>query len=158
MNNVLFICGEGGHFEQMKRLINHLEVNDSSLYFIVDRVGLSDKIYKKSKEFFFPALRDKHRFKLLSSIYNFFLHFYISYKIFKKINFSVVISTGPGIAIVPSLVAKLFGVKVIFIETWSRFHTKSYTGRFMYHFSDVFYVQNHELLVLYPNSIYSGRL
>ena len=76
----------------------------------------------------------------------------------KKYNVLAVVSTGPGIAIVVSLFFKIFLVKIIFIETWSRFNTKSLTGTIMYKISNKFYIQNKSLQSIYPNSIYSGLL
>lgn len=81
-----------------------------------------------------------------------------TFRLLRKHKFKVIISTGPGIAISAGIAAKLFRVKIIHIETWSRFYSKSFTGRIMYKLADKFYVQNEELLKIYPKAIYSGRL
>ena len=69
-----------------------------------------------------------------------------------------VISTGPGPAVPASLLAKLLGVKVIYIETGSRVFTLSASGKILYRFADLFFVQWPELLSLCPKAIYAGRL
>ena len=51
---------------------------------------------------------------------------------------SAIISTGPGLVVLPALLIRLTGGVVIHIETWSRFETASLTGRVMYHLSSVF--------------------
>jgi UDP-N-acetylglucosamine:LPS N-acetylglucosamine transferase len=80
-------------------------------------------------------------------------------KINQKHSVKAVISTGPGISILTALFFKLFTkAKVIHVETWSRFYSKSLTGRILYRLSDFFFVQNEELLKLYPKAIYRGRL
>ncbi|MGL6434179.1 PssD/Cps14F family polysaccharide biosynthesis glycosyltransferase [Aeromonas caviae] len=76
----------------------------------------------------------------------------------KKYKFRAVITTGPGVGIISSIILKFFGSKVIHVETWSRFNTYSFTGRVMYKIADKFYVQNKSLLKLYPKAIYSGKL
>ncbi|MGE3591200.1 MAG: PssD/Cps14F family polysaccharide biosynthesis glycosyltransferase [Arcobacter sp.] len=74
-------------------------------------------------------------------------------------NIRLVITTGPGIGVLAGLYFKWFSsARIIHIETWSRFYSKSLTGRVMYHIADDFLVQNEELLELYPKAIYKGRL
>jgi UDP-N-acetylglucosamine:LPS N-acetylglucosamine transferase len=69
-----------------------------------------------------------------------------------------VISTGPGPAVPASLLAKLFGIKVIFIETGSRVFALSSSGKILYRFADLFFVQWPELLACCPKAIFAGRL
>jgi len=54
--------------------------------------------------------------------------------------------------------AKLLRSKVIFIETGSRIHALSTTGRIVYRFADLFFVQWQELMRVCPLAIYAGRL
>ena len=61
-------------------------------------------------------------------------------------------------AVVPSIIFRLLGKKVVYIESWSRFYTASATGIFMYRIANQFYVQNEPMLKRYPKAIYSGRL
>ncbi|MTI25930.1 polysaccharide biosynthesis protein, partial [Fulvivirga kasyanovii] len=75
-----------------------------------------------------------------------------------KHRFKYVISTGPGISIFFCILFKLMGKKIIHLETWSRFYSKSNTGRWMYHIADYFYIQNESLKTIYPKAIYVGRL
>ena len=68
------------------------------------------------------------------------------------------ISTGPGSVIFPAILCKMLHKKVVYIETNSRFNIKSFTGKIMYYLANKFYVQNSELLTLYPNAIYAGKI
>lgn len=70
----------------------------------------------------------------------------------------VVLSTGSGIAIPFCMLAKLFGARLIFIETGARVVSPSRTGKFMYRYADEFYVQWPRLLAQYPAARYEGRL
>ncbi|WP_460478105.1 PssD/Cps14F family polysaccharide biosynthesis glycosyltransferase [Bowmanella dokdonensis] len=75
-----------------------------------------------------------------------------------RLDCRILISTGPGIAIVPALMFRLMGRQVIHVETWSRFNTCSFSGKVMYRLSTKFYVQNKEQLRRYPKAVWSGRL
>jgi UDP-N-acetylglucosamine:LPS N-acetylglucosamine transferase len=69
-----------------------------------------------------------------------------------------IISAGPGPAVPASLLAKLLGIRVIYIETGSRIFSLSSSGKILYRFADLFFVQWPELLPLCPKAIYAGRL
>jgi beta-1,4-N-acetylglucosaminyltransferase len=69
-----------------------------------------------------------------------------------------IVSTGPGVAVPACILAKLCGIKVIYIETGSRVFALSSSGRILYRFADLFLVQWPELLSAYPKAIYEGRL
>lgn len=71
----------------------------------------------------------------------------------------LIVSTGAEIAIPVFLVAKVFGVKTMFIETCARIYKPSGTGRIAYPFSDYFFVQWRELLQHYGRKArYEGGL
>jgi len=70
-----------------------------------------------------------------------------------------VITTGPALAVPVSLVAKLLGVRIFFIETGSRIHRLSATGRIMRYLADLFFVQWEDLLPAAPRRArFAGRL
>ena len=53
---------------------------------------------------------------------------------------------------------RLFGRKVIYIETIANIHTPSVSGKLMYKIANEFYIQWEELLEVYPNAIVGGCL
>lgn len=153
---VFLIAGEGGHYEQARRLYSNM-ANDLPNEIIVLTDVLNKKINPELTHFELGNFRGKDGFTLME----FTLHLKSIYSVIKPLisgNEISVISTGPGIAIVPSLIVKFFGGKIVHVETWSRFYSKSGAGKIMYHLADKFYVQNKELLELYPKAVYSGRL
>jgi len=156
MSEVLFIFGEGGHCAQMKRLAAELSLENTEIVALVDKENISAFFTKK--EYVTKSLRSKHNNTPLSYLSNFNFNLKLISRLLMKHKFSTVVSTGPGICLIPSLMFRLFGKKVVFIETWSRFNTKSFTGKCMYYIATHFYVQNKSLLMLYPKAIYSGRL
>jgi len=153
---IVLVAGEGGHFEQSKRL--YFKMREKMLG---DVIVLTDTINKKiSPEILHYELGDL-RGKDGFNLHGFIRHIKNIYRIVMPIisnNDVSLISTGPGIAIFPALLVKLTGGKVVHIETWSRFSSKSGAGRIMYLIADRFYIQNKELSEVYPKAIFAGRL
>lgn len=157
---ILLVYGSGGHNEQMKRLYNKLLVKNNNLEFISIcdndvKNKLTTKVYtitSVTDKFSYINLALKLPLKIISIVK-------VLNQIKNENEIDYIISSGPGIAIIVSLFFKFFTkTKIIHIETWSRFYSKSLTGRFMYYIANDFFVQNQELLKLYPNAKYKGRL
>lgn len=71
----------------------------------------------------------------------------------------VVISTGAGIAIPTMLIAKkVFGAKLIYVESAASVVEPTKTGKLMYKYSDLFLIQWESLLGFFPNAKYVGVL
>jgi beta-1,4-N-acetylglucosaminyltransferase len=71
----------------------------------------------------------------------------------------VIISTGSEIAIPVFLMAKLFRLHTVFIETITRVDRPSLTAKMLYPFADKFYVQNQESLKYFgPKAEYHGGI
>ena len=70
----------------------------------------------------------------------------------------VVITTGAGIVVFFCVFAKLFGAKLIFIESMARIKSPTLTARMLYPFADLFLVQWPGLLKFFPKAKYLGRL
>lgn len=154
---VLLVYGEGGHEAQMNRLATGLSVVSPQ-----DFIALTDsyKHYDWCDNYFLVnEVRDKHRRQWFAPIFNISRIINQLFTIRRQFKVVTVISSGPGVSFVAALFFKLFGgARVIHVETWSRFYSRSLTGRMMYWIADIFYIQNRELASLYPKAIYSGRL
>lgn len=70
----------------------------------------------------------------------------------------IVISTGAGVVVFFCVFAKLFGAKLIFIESMAGVERPTLTARMLYPFSDLFIVQWEGLLKYFPKAKYMGRL
>lgn len=158
---VLFIYGSGGHKEQMKRLYNTLSNDFKSCE--ITSIGFSEVGYALPdfdiNYSFFP-FRDKVSYikTIVLLPQTFFKLIFTCFKIFSIYKCDVLISTGPGLVLIPSLIYRMFNKKVLFLETWSRFYSKSATGKLMYKIASNFYIQNKELETLYEKAEYVGRL
>lgn len=150
-DSVVFIYGSGGHREQMRRIVCHFKTEpDLSL------ISIHDKNVKESLTILTNENLEikKELWLIFKFPVAFVLAIYHCLKIKTNYRVKAAICTGPGIGIVYLLVFKLFFVKTIFLESWSRFHTKSFTGKIVYPIVDVFIVQNKECIKNYPKAIY----
>ena len=71
---------------------------------------------------------------------------------------SIVITTGAGASYPTCRFAKIFGGKVIYIESFAKLNNESVTGRMVYPFADKFFVQWPEMLSVYPRAEYHGTV
>jgi len=70
----------------------------------------------------------------------------------------LVISTGAGIAVPGFLMAKLLGIRTIFVESYARVESLSLAGRICYHLSNLFLVQHAGLAHQRSRAVYVGSL
>ena len=77
---------------------------------------------------------------------------------FWKIKPDVIISTGAHTAVPMCYIAKLFGKKVIFIESFAKTSTPTLSGRMIYPISDLFIVQWEGMKEHYPKAVYGGSI
>ncbi|OKH21805.1 PssD/Cps14F family polysaccharide biosynthesis glycosyltransferase [Chroogloeocystis siderophila] len=68
----------------------------------------------------------------------------------------LVISTGASLAVPFILASKGFGIKTMFIESITRAHELSLSGKLVYNLVDEFYVQWPECVQRYPKAQYKG--
>ena len=95
-------------------------------------------------------------FDLYYLCYHQLLLFYYLLFYFLKYFPKVIISTGVHSTIPLCVFGRLFGRKVIYIETIANINTPSMTGKMMYYIATDFYVQWEELLEVYPKAKFGG--
>ena len=86
------------------------------------------------------------------------LNFFISLTIFIKIRPDIVVTTGAHTAVLMCYIAKLFGKKVIWIETFANKNSKTLAGRLVYPIADTFVVQWEEMKKIYKKAVYWGSI
>lgn len=159
-NVIVLIAGSGGHLEQMKRLSKLIEIDDypDSVIFFTEK-GVENTIRGVKNIYLFPL---RNKYSNLKSIITFpfviIQHIFCSIVTANKYNIRICITSGPGIAIIPMMIFKVLGSKIIFIESWSKFQSLTFTGKIISKFADKVYVQNIELMKFSKKAIYSGRL
>ncbi len=158
---ILIVYGVGGHKEQMKRLLGLLDIKNRTgnvkVVALCEKNAFLEGIDECNE---IPDMRNKyHKSMVFIDVpRSSFISMLMVFKILKKYNIDYMISSGPGLVLPVAIIFRILNKKIIFLETWSRFKTRSLTGNIMYKISDKFYVQNKSLLELYENAIYSGKL
>ena len=150
---VLFISSTGGHLSELLQLSPLFEKYDYNIITEKDKTNeYLKQIYGKKIHFLPYGTRSKifsyifkYLFVCIKTVYYYF-----------KLRPKVIITTGTHTAGPMCILGKIFGSKIIFIETFANSKTKSKTGSIVYKFADLFIVQWKEMLELYPNAIYGG--
>ena len=75
-----------------------------------------------------------------------------------KLRPKYIITTGTHTAVPMCYIGKLFGSKIIFIETFANKNTKTLSGKLIYPIANLFLVQWEEMLKLYPKAIFGGSI
>ena len=89
-------------------------------------------------------------------VFKFIYNCFKSLILYTYIDPSVIVTTGTHTAVPICYIGKLFGSKIIYIETFANSKTKTLAGRLVYPISNTFIVQWESMLELYPKAIYGG--
>lgn len=148
---IIFAASSGGHLEQLLMLKPLMEKYDS--VFVTEKTEY--EMGKTGvKTYYLSQINRKELLFLPKLIGNAFRSLGIVIKERPK----VMITTGV-LAIIPmALLVKLFGGKLIYLESFAKVTSKTLSGKLLYRFADQFYVQWEEMLKLYPNAIYKGGI
>ena len=155
---LLIVLGSGGHTKEMVRLVELLGPTFEYCYLVSSdddlsqlKIRVSGPVYAvirpRWKDTPLPMVVLRTMWSTLQSL-----------AALIRTRPHAIISAGPGPAVPASLLAKLLGIKVIYIETGSRVFAPSSSGRILHRFADLFFVQWPELLSHCPKGIYAGRL
>jgi len=155
---LLVALGEGGHTKEMITLVDMLGDDIAYGYMIVEDDEVSEaKIRRPGPIYRVRRPRDKEH-HLLKDMLKTVQGIWEASRVLRAYRPDAVISTGPSIAVPVCSLARLKGIKVIFVETGSRVTALSTTGRIMYRVAHLFFVQWPGLLERYPKAIFAGRL
>ena len=156
MKKVLFISSTGGHLEELTQLKDMFKKYD--YYIVTEKTKSNLKLKEKYPQRVSFLVYGSYTTFLKKVIYPFklLINCFLSLFIFIKIRPKYIVSTGAHTAGPMCCIGKLFGSKIIFIETFANSKTKSKTGNLVYKFADLFIVQWEEMLELYPNAVYGG--
>ena len=148
---ICLAASSGGHLEQIKMLAPLKEKYD--MFLVTEGTNAADKgpypkVYK---------LKQVNRREVMFPLYMLY-NTVKSLRILSKEDPDLIISTGV-LAVVPlCILAKLKRKKLIYIESFAKITSGTLTGKILYRFADVFFVQWEEMKDVYPNSIYAGGI
>lgn len=153
MKKVMFISSEGGHLHELTQL--NIESYDYSI--VTEKTestkGLKEKYGERVNYLAYGTRKNpfKYFFVLLYNLFK-------SLSLYIKIRPQVVVTTGTHTAVEMCYIAKMFGTKVIWIETFANRHSKTLAGKLVYPIADTFVVQWEEMKELYPKAVYWGSI
>lgn len=153
MKKVLFVASTGGHLNELMQLEKMFNKYEYHLITEKTKSNLSlKKIYNKKIKFLVYGTKDHmltYPFKLL---YNCFKSLFL----YLKIHPDYIVTTGVHTAAALCCLGKLFGSRIIYIESFANINTKTITGRCLYPISDKFIIQWESMKKLYPEATFGG--
>ena len=151
MKKVMFISSEGGHFDEMQQL-DFKKYN----YSIVTEKTSSTKGFKKIYNKKIHYLLYGTRKTPVRYAFIFIINIFISLYLFFRIRPNVIVTTGTHTAVPMCYIGRLFGRKIIWIETFANKESKTLAGKLVYPIANTFVVQWEEMKKLYPKAEYWG--
>ena len=148
---ICFAASSGGHYEQLMMLKPLMEKYDS--FILTEKTQYGAEVAGE-KTYYLKQVNRKEKTFLLRMLQNAFLTF----GIFLKEKPNVVICTGVLAMIPMCLLVKLFGGKLIYLESFAKVTSPTETGKLLYRFADQFYVQWEPMKKVYPKAIYLGGI
>lgn len=148
---ICFAASSGGHYEQLMMLKPLMEKYES---FIVTEKTLYKASVKEKKIYYMHQVNRRESLFTIWMLMN-LVH---SMFIMMRERPNVVITTGVLAMIPISLLVKLAGGKLVYIESFAKVTSPTKTGKLLYKFADQFYVQWEPMKKIYPNAIFLGGI
>lgn len=148
-HKALLVCSSGGHLLLLNQLRPWWERQERVWVTFHQADSLSMLAGEKVAWAHYPTTRN---------LPNLLRNLRVGWRVIRRFRPDIVVSTGAGVAFPVFLVAKLFGVKTVFVEAYARIETPSLTGRLCYPLSDLFLVQWDDQKGFYPRAHVIGRL
>ncbi|MFH0970361.1 MAG: PssD/Cps14F family polysaccharide biosynthesis glycosyltransferase [Candidatus Diapherotrites archaeon] len=145
---IMLTCSAGGHLTEMRQLKSFYE--KAPHCFITferpDTISLAEKetVYFITRPARNPITTIRAFIRALSIV--------------DEVKPRMVVSTGADVTVPVCLAAKLRGVPVIFIESYCRPYTPSWSGRIISLFADRVLYQWPSLKKYYPSGVYAGSI
>jgi UDP-N-acetylglucosamine:LPS N-acetylglucosamine transferase len=150
---VMFIASTGGHLEELLQLKSMFSKYDYSLITEKTKSNMYLKdIYKNKVHYLIYGT--KHHFLIYP--FKLLINCFISLAYYLRYRPDYIITTGVHTAGPMCCLGKIFGSKIIYIETFANMVTKTSTGRLIYPISDKFIVQWESMKKIYPKATFGG--
>ncbi len=121
-----------------------------SHFFFSFRREMSEELSKKEKVVFVEDAR-RNPLRLIKNIFQGFF-------VFIKERPDIIIANGGGFVVPFCFISKLFRRKIIFIESFSRVDSPSWSGRLIHPISNLFIVQWKPMVKFYKKAVYCGPI
>lgn len=155
MKKVLFIASTGGHLSELMQL---KPLFSKYNYYIITEKDKSTLALKKLYNNKISYLKYGTRKNYFKYPFIFLFNCFKSIYLYIKIRPKYIVTTGTHTAVPMCYLGKLFGCKIVFIETFANRNTKTLSGKLVYPISNLFIVQWKEMLELYPKAVFGGSI
>lgn len=155
MKKVMFISSTGGHLSEILQLKPMFKDYDFHLITEKDKMTENMKQEYGDKISFLVYGTRSHLFRY---IFQFLYNCILTVIYYFKYRPDYIVSTGAHTAGPMCLLGKIFGSKIIFIETFANRTSKTMTGKLVYYFADLFIIQWEEMKELYPKAVVGGPI
>jgi len=146
---ICLVCSSGGHLQELLRLQSAWQGIE---HFWVSFPGV-DSDFLLAAEKMIAAYHPTNR-----NLFNLFRNAIVAWKVLRREKPDLIISTGAGVAIPFFYLARLFGIQTVYIESLTRIHGLSLTGKLLYPIASHFYVQWPSLAKRLKKATYGGQV
>ncbi len=143
------VCSSGGHFLELYFLKEIWKEYDH-FWVTFDKEDVSDTLKNERVYFAFSST--------IRSVKNLIRNMFIAFKILYAEKPFLLVTTGAGVCVPFIYIAKLLGIKTIYIELVTRIRELSLSGKLVYPVVDKLMVQWPELQDKYGKAEYRGRI
>ena len=150
---VMFICSVGGHLTQMLQLKSIF--NNYNYLLVTEKTDVTKDLKKDYNIKYFKYCNGK---KFFSYLFTNIINAFNSIFTFIKFRPDVIVSTGANTSVPMCYLGKLFGKKVIFIESFAKSRGKTLSGKLVYPIATIFVVQWESMLEYYPKAKFWGAI
>ena len=150
---VMFIASTGGHLNELMQIKPLFKKFD--YHIVTEKTKVDDSFKEEYKDKISFLIYGTKKYPFIY-IFKFIANCFISLYYFFRYQPEVVVTTGTHTAVPMCYIAKLFGSKVIFIETFANRTSGTVAGRLVYPIADTFVVQWEEMHKVYPKSVCWG--
>ena len=148
---ICFAASSGGHYEQLIMLKPLMNKYDS---FILTEKTLYKTNAKDTKTYYVSQVNRREKLFPIKMIWIAIE----SLLLFIKERPDVIICTGVLAMIPMCLIMKMFGKKLIYIESFAKVTSPTLTGKLLYKYADQFYVQWESMKEFYPKALCLGGI
>jgi beta-1,4-N-acetylglucosaminyltransferase len=146
---VLLVCSSGGHLAQLYRLRSWWERQERTWVTFGDTQAASLLKDERMVPAFSPTTRN---------IPNAVRNLGLAVRVMRAERPDVVVSDGAGVAFPFFIVARLLGVRTVYLEVYDRISRPTLTGRLCYPLTELFLLQWPEQAASYPRGQVIGCL
>jgi len=146
---ICLVCSSGGHFYELYCLRGAWSTHDQ--FWVTFHSQDTGHVLKDQKVYtaYCPTNRN---------LKNLARNLFLAWRVLAREKPRVVVSTGAGVCVPFFLLARLRGIKTVYIESLARINELSLTGRMVYSLANEFIVQWPELAERYSKARFEGQL